>query len=97
MISPSLWNGQDQMELEQFWIIFKSKGKQITKYLSFPIGDQITNISNKVEYLGIKTEKEVDWNVHIKDLILKSKRVTDILSIDTCNQILIKDNLFLTL
>ena len=37
-------------------IIFRSKRKQITKYLNFRISGQKVNISNKVKYLGIQME-----------------------------------------
>ena len=37
-------------------IIFRSKRKQITKYLNFQISGQKINISNKVKYLGIQTD-----------------------------------------
>ena len=34
-------------------IIFRSKRKQITKYLNFRTSGQKNNISNKVKYLGL--------------------------------------------
>ena len=48
-------------------IIFRSKWKQITKYLNFLISGQNIKISNKVKYLGIKTEQHLNWIIHIKN------------------------------
>ena len=60
-------------------IIFRSKRKQITKYLTFRISSQRINISNKVKYLGIQIEQHLDWNVHIKSVIPKLNRAIGIL------------------
>ena len=39
-------------------IIFRSKWKQITKYLNFQLSGQKINVSNKVRYLGIEIEQQ---------------------------------------
>ena len=44
-------------------IIFRSKRKQITKYLNFQISAEKINVCNKVKYLGIQMEQHLDWNV----------------------------------
>ena len=61
-------------------ITFRSKRKQITKYLNFRISGQKLNVSNKVRYLGIEIEQHIDWNVHVKNVIPKLNRAIDILS-----------------
>ena len=61
-------------------IIFRSKWKQITKYLNFQINGQKINVSNKVRYLGIEIEQYLDWNVHVKNVIPKLYRAIGILS-----------------
>ena len=61
-------------------IIFRSKRKQITKYLNFRTSDQKINVSNKVKYLGIQMEQHLDWNVHVKNVIPKLNRAIGILS-----------------
>ena len=38
------------------------------------------NLSNKVRYLGTEIEQHLDWNVHVKNVIPKLNRATDILS-----------------
>ena len=60
-------------------IIFRSKWKQITKYLNFRISGQKINVSDKVKYLGIQMEQYQDWNVHIKNVIPKLNRAIGIL------------------
>ena len=61
-------------------IIFRSKRKQITKYLKFQISGQKINVSNKVKHLGIQMEQHLDWNVHVKNVIPELNRVIGILS-----------------
>ena len=61
-------------------IIFRSKRKQISKYLNFRISGQKINVSNKVRYLGIEIEQHLDWDVHVKNVIPKLNRAIDVLS-----------------
>ena len=61
-------------------IIFRSKWKQITKYLNFQISGQKINVSDKVKHIGIQMEQYQDWNVHIKNVIPKLNRAIGILS-----------------
>ena len=61
-------------------ITFKSKRKQITKYLKFRISGQKINVSNKVKYLGIQMEQHLHWNVRIENVIPKLNSAIGILS-----------------
>ena len=86
MISLSLFNGLDQIYKISLnadkteIIIFRSKWKQITKYLNFWISGQKISVSNKVKYLGIQMEQHLDWNVRVKNFIPKLNRAIGILS-----------------
>ena len=60
-------------------IIFRSKQKQITKYLNFRISGQKINVSNKVKHLGLEIEQRLDWNVHVKNVIPKLNRAIGVL------------------
>ena len=66
----------DKIEL----VIFSPKRKQITKYFNFQTSGQKTEISNRVEYLGIQIDQHLNWNEHIKNIISKLIRAIDILS-----------------
>ena len=61
-------------------LIFRSKRKQITKYLNFRISGHKINVSNKVKYLGIQMEQHLDWIVHVKNVIPKLDKAIGILS-----------------
>ena len=61
-------------------IIFRSKWKQITKYLNFQLSGQKINVSNKVRYLGIEIEQHLDWNARVKNVIPTLNRAIGILS-----------------
>ena len=60
--------------------LFRSKRKQIIKYLNFRISGQKINTPNKVKYLGMQMEQHLDWNVHIKNIVPKLNRPIGILS-----------------
>ena len=70
----SLWKKSTEI------ILFRSKQKQITKYLNFRISGQKINVSNKVRYLGIEIEQHLDWDVHVKNFIPKLNRAIGKLS-----------------
>ena len=70
----SLWKKSTEI------ILFRSKQKQITKYLNFRISGQKINVSNKVRYPGIEIEQHLDLNVHVKNVVPKLNRVIGILS-----------------
>ena len=66
----------DKIEL----VIFSPKRKQITKHFNFQTSGQKTEISNRVEYLGIQIDQHLNWIEHIKNIISKLIRAIGILS-----------------
>ena len=61
-------------------IVFRSKRKQIAKYLNFRKSGQKIHVSNKVRYLCTEIKQYLDWNVHVKNGIPKLNRTIGILS-----------------
>ena len=55
-------------------IIFRPKNKQINKKLNFRISAQKIDICNKVQYLGVVLEENLEWNTHLNTLKLKLNR-----------------------
>ena len=60
-------------------IIFRPKNKQINKKLNFRISTQKIDICNKVQYLGVVLEENLEWNTHLNTLKLKLNRVIGLL------------------
>ena len=61
-------------------VIFSHKRKQIAKHLNFRINGQNIEISNRLKYLGIQIVQHLNWNEHVKNIILKLTRAIGMLS-----------------
>ena len=61
-------------------LIFRPKGKSITKHLNFRISDEKINTSSTVNYLGVLLHENLQWQTHIDSLITKLSRAVGLLS-----------------
>ena len=61
-------------------LIFRSKGKSITKHLNFRISGEKINTSSTVNYLGVLLHENLQWQTHIDSLITKLSRAVGLLS-----------------
>ena len=61
-------------------IIFRPKGKDITKKLNFRISDQQIYISKQVKYLGLMLDESLTWLSHISMLKAKLRRANGLLA-----------------
>ena len=55
-------------------IIFRPRGKIITKHPDFRISGQKINPINQTKYLGIYLDKHLSWNSHLNQLKTKLSR-----------------------
>ena len=60
-------------------VIFRPKGKDITKKLNFRISDQQIYISKQVKYLGLMLDESLIWLSHINMLKTKLRRANGLL------------------
>ena len=60
-------------------ITFRPKNKQMNKKLNFRISAQKIDICNKVQYLGVALEENLEWNTHLNTLKLKLNRAIGLL------------------
>ena len=60
--------------------IFKAKRKKVTKHINFRFSGQKVLIKNNVKYLGIATQDELGWKIHVNNLLKKLKQPVAILS-----------------
>ena len=60
-------------------IIFRPKNKQINKKLNFRISAQKIDICNKVQYLRVVLEENLEWNTYLNTLKLKLNRAIGLL------------------
>ena len=61
-------------------VIFRPKGKDITKKLNFRISDQQIYISKQVKYLGLMLDESLTWLSHTSMLKTKLRRENDLLA-----------------
>ena len=61
-------------------LIFRPKGKSITKHLNFRISGEKINTSSTVNYLGVLLHENLQWQTHIDSLITKLSRAVGLLS-----------------
>ena len=61
-------------------VIFRPKGKDITKKLNFRITDQQIYISKQVKYLGLMLDESLTWLSHTSMLKTKLRRENDLLA-----------------
>ena len=61
-------------------VIFRPKGKDITKKLNFRISDQQIYISKQVKYLGLMLDESLTWLSHISMLKAKLRRANGLLA-----------------
>jgi len=60
-------------------ILFKSKDKNIYKNLNFRLSGQKLKPTNKIKYLGITIDENLNWNELISQLTKKLSRATGII------------------
>ena len=61
-------------------VIFRPKGKDITKKLNFRISGQQIYISKEVKYLGLMLDESLTWLSHISMLKAKLRRANGLLA-----------------
>ena len=61
-------------------LIFRPKGKSITKHINFRITGKKINTSSTVNYLGVLLHEDLPSQTHIKSLITKLSRTVGLLS-----------------
>ena len=61
-------------------LIFRPKGKSITKHLNFRISGEKINTSSTVNYLGVLLHENLQWQTHIDSLITKLSTAVGLLS-----------------
>ena len=61
-------------------LIFRPKGKLITKHLNLRISSEKINTSSTVNYLGVLLHENLQWQTHIDSLITKLSRTVGLLS-----------------
>ena len=61
-------------------LIFRPKGKLITKHLNFRINGEKINASSTVNYLGVLLHENLQWQTHIDSLITKLSTAVGLLS-----------------
>ena len=61
-------------------LIFRPKGKLITKHLNFRISGEKVNTSSTVNYLGVLLHENLQWRTHIDSLITKLSTAVGLLS-----------------
>ena len=61
-------------------LIFRPKGKSITKHLNFRISGEKINTSSTVNYLGVLLNENLQWQTHTDSLITKLSTAVGLLS-----------------
>ena len=61
-------------------LLFRPKGKTITKHLNFRISRERIKTSTTVKYLGIPLHEHLNWQPHIDSLVTKLSRTAGLLS-----------------
>ena len=61
-------------------LIFRPKGKSITKHFNFRISGEKINTSSTANYLGVLLHENLQWQIHIDSLIAKFSRFIGLLS-----------------
>ena len=61
-------------------LIFRPKGKSITKHLNFRISGEKISTSSTVNFLGVLLHENLQWQTHIDSLITKLSRAVGLLS-----------------
>ena len=61
-------------------MLFRPKGKTITKHLNFRISGERIKTSTTVKYLGVLLHEHLNWQPHIDSLVTKLSRAAGLLS-----------------
>ena len=61
-------------------LLFRPKGKTITKHLNFRISGERIKTSTTVKYLGVLLHEHLNWQPHIDSLVTKLSRAAGLLS-----------------
>ena len=61
-------------------LIYRPKGKSITKHLNFRISGEKINTSSTAKYLGVLLHENLQWQTHIDLLITKLSTAVGLLS-----------------